>query len=64
VFWGRETEATGDAGFGMVGAAVLVVALSLSVAAFAGPLADLAARAAIDILDPSIYAGLVLGVGG
>jgi len=64
VFWGRETEATGDAGFGMVGATVLVVALSLSVAAFAGPLADLAARAAIDILDPSIYAGLVLGVGG
>ena len=38
-----------------------VVALSLAVAMFAGPLADLATRAAADLVDPSIYADLVLG---
>ena len=63
VFWGKETQATEQAAPGMVGATVLVVALSLTVAAFAGPLADLAARAAGDLVDPAVYAELVLGAG-
>ncbi len=63
VFWGRETEATDSAAPGMLGATVLVVALSIAVAAFAGPLADLAARAAVDLVDPGVYADLVLGAG-
>jgi len=63
VFWGRETEATDRAAPGMLGATVLVVALSIAVAAFAGPLADLAARAAGDLIDPAVYADLVLGAG-
>ncbi len=62
VFWGRETEAEGTAGAGMVGATAVVVALSIGVALFAGPLMALAERAAVDLVDPTVYADLVLGV--
>ena len=61
VFWGEPTEPTGKARFGMVGATATVVALSLAVALLASPLAGLAERAAADIVDPAIYANLVLG---
>jgi multicomponent Na+:H+ antiporter subunit D len=63
VFWGEPTEAKAQAAPGMVGATVLVVALSLSVALFAGPIAGLAERAAGDLVDPAVYAELVLGAG-
>ena len=63
VFWGERTEASESAAPGMVGATVAVVALSLAVAVFAGPIAELAQRAAVDLIDPAIYADLVLGVG-
>ncbi|MDJ0953642.1 MAG: proton-conducting transporter membrane subunit [Acidimicrobiia bacterium] len=62
VFWGEQSKAEAKAAPGMVAATVLVVGLSLAVAVLAGPIADLAARAAGDIVDPSIYARLVLGV--
>jgi multicomponent Na+:H+ antiporter subunit D len=62
VFWGEQTEGETDAAPGMVGATVLVVVLSITVAIFAGPIAELAGRAAADIVDPAIYTSLVLGV--
>ena len=61
VFWGEPTKATGSAGAGMVGATVLVVTLSIGVALFASPLAELAERAAADLVDPAVYADAVLG---
>ena len=63
VFWGERTEASESAAPGMVGATVAVVALSLAVAVFAGPIAELAQRAAVDLIDTAIYTDLVLGVG-
>ena len=63
VFWGEETSAKAKAGSGMVGATVVVVLLSLGVALTAGPLVELTERAAVDLVDPAIYAELVLGGG-
>ena len=61
VFWGEPTEATGHANRGMVVATLIVVTLSIGVALFAGPLAELAERAAVDLVDPTVYADAVLG---
>jgi multicomponent Na+:H+ antiporter subunit D len=61
VFWGKPTSAGERAAPAMTLATGAVVVLSLAVAVFAGPLSDLAARAAADLIDPSIYAELVLG---
>jgi len=44
----------------MLGATTALVVLSLAIAAFAGPLYELAERAAADLLDPAGYVGLVL----
>ncbi len=63
VFWGETTEPSVPAARGMTVATGSVVALSLGVALFAGPLADLATRAAADLVDPAVYTGLVLGGG-
>jgi len=63
VFWGEQTDAEKKAPPGMVGATALVVALSLAAVVFAGPIVGLAERAASDLIDPAIYAELVLGVG-
>ena len=61
VFWGEPTEATGRSNTGMVAATLVVVTLSLSIAVFASPIAELAERAAADLVDPAIYADAVLG---
>ncbi len=61
VFWGEPTEATGRSNAGMVAATLVVVTLSLSIAVFASPIAELAERAAADLVDPAIYADAVLG---
>ncbi|MDX2343166.1 MAG: proton-conducting transporter membrane subunit [Acidimicrobiia bacterium] len=61
VFWGEPTEATGRSNTGMVAATLVVVTLSLSIAIFASPIAELAERAAADLVDPAIYADAVLG---
>jgi len=45
----------------MVIATGLVVALSLGVSMIAGPLTDLALRAAADLLEPGRYIRAVLG---
>jgi multicomponent Na+:H+ antiporter subunit D len=60
-FWGKPTEAAGRARPGMIGATAAVVTLSLGVALFAQPLAEFSARAAADLLDPSLYITTVLG---
>ena len=39
----------------------VVLALSLAVAATAGPLGELSLRAAADLMDPSVYVSAVLG---
>lgn len=60
-FWGEpkpsETRARGS----MIAATSLVVALSLGVAMFAGPIYDLSTRAATDLLDPAVYIDAVRG---
>ncbi|MDJ0665129.1 MAG: proton-conducting transporter membrane subunit [Acidimicrobiia bacterium] len=63
VFWGEQTAAKAKAAPGMMGATVLVVVLSLAAVVFAEPIVGLAERAASDLIDPAIYAELVLGVG-
>ncbi len=63
VFWGETTEPGVPSARGMTLATGSVVALSLGVAVFAGPLADLATRAAADLVDPAVYTSLVLGGG-
>jgi multicomponent Na+:H+ antiporter subunit D len=63
VFWGDSSPAERRSAPAMTIATSAVVALSLAVALFAGPIADLAGRAAADLVDPSIYAGFVLGDG-
>ncbi len=63
VFWGEQTDAEAKAAPGMLGATVLVVVFSLAVALLAGPITSLAERAAVDLIDPAIYAELVLGAG-
>jgi multicomponent Na+:H+ antiporter subunit D len=63
VFWGESSPAEQRSAPAMTIATGAVVVLSLAVALFAGPIADLAGRAAADLVDPSIYAGFVLGDG-
>ena len=63
VFWGEQTKAEAKAAPGMVGATVLVVVLSLVAVVFAEPIVGLAERAAADLIDPGVYAELVLGSG-
>ncbi len=60
-FWGEPTESAGRARPGMIGATAAVVTLSLGVALFAQPLAEFSARAAADLLDPTLYITSVLG---
>jgi multicomponent Na+:H+ antiporter subunit D len=60
-FWGEPRESIGRPGVGMLATTGAVVALSLSVALFAQPIAELSARAAADLLDPSVYVTAVLG---
>jgi multicomponent Na+:H+ antiporter subunit D len=62
VFWGEATKAEATAPRSMVGATIAVVAASIAIALFAGPLVELTQRAAGDLIDPAIYADLVLGV--
>jgi multicomponent Na+:H+ antiporter subunit D len=62
VFWGEPTEARGTARPGMIGATVVVVGLSITIALWAGPLLDLVERAAVDLVDPTVYADAVMGV--
>lgn len=62
VFWGEATKAEATAPRGMVAATIAVVAISMAIALFAGPLVELTQRAAGDLIDPAIYADLVLGV--
>jgi multicomponent Na+:H+ antiporter subunit D len=61
VFWGEPTKAELKSSRGMTMATGMVVVASLLVAFFAGPIADLATRAAADIVDPAVYVDLVLG---
>nr|MDJ0925937.1 proton-conducting transporter membrane subunit [Acidimicrobiia bacterium] len=61
VFWGEESEARSEAKPGMMLTTAVVVALSLGIALLAGPIADLASRAAADLIDPATYSSLVLG---
>ena len=63
VFWGEPTEATARSSRGMSAATGVTVVLSLVVALLAGPLAELAGRAAADLVDPGVYVELVLGSG-
>ncbi|MGF1665192.1 MAG: proton-conducting transporter membrane subunit [Acidimicrobiia bacterium] len=60
-FWGAPKDTTGGSRTGMVSATALVVALSLMVAVFAQPLANLSTRAAGDLIDPTGYIEAVLG---
>lgn len=61
VFWGEPTKTDLKSSRGMTMATGVVVVASLLVAFFAGPIADLATRAAADIVDPAVYMDLVLG---
>ena len=61
VFWGEPTRAKGQSNRSMLVATGAVVAVSIAVAGFAGPLIELAGRAAADIVDPAVYTDLVLG---
>ena len=45
----------------MVGATVVTVGLTLAIALAAGPLWELSERAAVILVDPTIYSGEVLG---
>jgi multicomponent Na+:H+ antiporter subunit D len=47
----------------MVAATAIVMIVSLAVAVFARPIAEFSARAAADLLDPSVYVTSVLGGG-
>ncbi|OWY62637.1 Na+/H+ antiporter subunit D [cyanobacterium TDX16] len=69
-FWGRTDEPGAElapvpAGTGrralMVGSTAALVAFSLALAVFAGPLYRLSERAAADVLDPRAYVEAVLG---
>ena len=60
-FWGEPKVSTGSAGRGMLAATASVVVLSLAVAVFAQPIAELSGRAAADLVDPSGYVSAVLG---
>jgi multicomponent Na+:H+ antiporter subunit D len=62
VFWGESVDARPRSGRGMIAATGVVVMTSLAVAVFAQPIAELAGRAAVDLLDRSTYIEAVLGV--
>jgi multicomponent Na+:H+ antiporter subunit D len=73
VFWGeaedaevaRRLESSGHPlPLVMTAATTAVVALTLALMVFAGPLYDLAERAAADLLAPQSYIDAVLGSGG
>jgi multicomponent Na+:H+ antiporter subunit D len=67
VFWGPRQEDTRGRTLTaprrrlMVGSTALLVAMSLAIAVWAGPLYDLSHRAAEDLVDPSAYIEAVLG---
>jgi multicomponent Na+:H+ antiporter subunit D len=71
VFWGEPDEAPPIAGSMdvdrlrapvlMTGATLATVGITLAIAVFAGPIFDLAERAAVDLLDGSAYARAVMG---
>jgi multicomponent Na+:H+ antiporter subunit D len=71
VFWGEPDEAPPitaamDAGrlrapALMTGATLATVAITLGIAVFAGPIFDMAERAATDLLDGTAYARAVMG---
>jgi multicomponent Na+:H+ antiporter subunit D len=72
VFWGSAEEPTAqlaavapDAKLAipalMQAATVALVALTVAIAVFGGPIYDLSVRAAEDLLDPTAYVGSVLG---
>lgn len=70
VFWGKVETVEPEAEYGppkrhgalvMNGATVALVAVTLAIAAFAGPLYDLSERAAQTLLDPTAYVAAVLG---
>ncbi len=61
-FWGEQVPSVATPRRGMLVATGSVVILSLAVAVFAQPIAELSARAATDLLDPSVYITAVLGV--
>ena len=60
-FWGAPGDEGAQAPRGMTFATIGVVLLSLAVAFFAQPIADLSIRAAEDLLDTSVYVTAVLG---
>ncbi len=60
-FWGEEKESAGRASRAQLATTGVVLALSLAVAATAGPLGELSLRAAADLMDPSVYVSAVLG---
>ncbi len=64
-FWGDPAEAATGAGSkrGMITATAAVALLSLGVALFAQPIAELSTRAAADLVDRTVYIAAVLGGG-
>ncbi len=60
-FWGTPKDTTGNTKQGMLAATAVVVVLSLGVALFAQPIAELSARAAGELIDPTGYVAAVLG---
>jgi multicomponent Na+:H+ antiporter subunit D len=60
-FWGTPKDTSGQSKQGMVAATAVVVTLSLGVALFAQPIAELSARAAGELVDPAGYVAAVLG---
>jgi multicomponent Na+:H+ antiporter subunit D len=73
VFWAPATEGDGippsrdkwSAGPGlMVVPAAVLVAATIAIGVFAGPIGDLAGRAAADLLEPTTYVDAVYGAGG
>ncbi len=60
-FWGEEKESAGRASRAELATTGVVLALSLAVAATAGPLGELSLRAAAELMDPAGYVSAVLG---
>ncbi len=70
VFWGdaesaeaREERWTSGGPALMIIATGLTVALSIAYVVFAGPIYELAERASLDLVDPTVYIDVVLGGG-
>ncbi len=69
VFWGEPEVPPAprdhaDHGWLMITATGITVVLSIGYVLFAGPIYDLAARAADDLINPTVYVEAVLGGGG